>query len=289
MISQEQILSSIDTLPSMSGVVASLSSLIQDPNSGPKDFESVIMQDPALTTNLLKLANSAFFGCPRKIETVRQAVAMLGNKRIFELALTDQFSKTLPKNMQVYGLVAMDFWRHSIAVAVLAQHFAQELSLKDVNFIFTAGLLHDVGKLVIYSFLSQFSDSFLDCLREKQMLSIQAERETLGLDHAQVGGAILKKWNIPDLLCDCALYHHNPNELPNKTDQVLLDIIHISDAFAHTMGFGADVGELSRNIYSETISRLGLRVRTVEKVTSETLEEINDLGGFFANPPGDKA
>ncbi len=287
MISQSNILDSVNQLPVISDSLAKLQALMEDPTVGAAEFEKVILPDPVLTVSLLKLANSAFFGCPRKIETVRQAIAMLGMKQVFEMALMEQYSKTLPSEMPIYEMKLSDFWRHCISVGVISKNLAYRQKVKNSDFSFVAGLLHDMGKIAIFSYLMDESQTFLSCLRDRRMLSVDAEMEVLGIDHAKVGGIICEKWNIPDLIKDCALYHHAPDSYPNPENQWVIDIVHVADGFAHAMGLGSDVAELSREIQSGAASRLEIDVRTMESVSSEVVDEISELCSVMNKKPGE--
>lgn len=280
MISKEKILKKIDSLPTLPTAVAQLSRLIASPTASAKDFEAVIKPDPSLTANLLRLANSAYFGLRREVTSVKQAITLLGNKRVFEIAASAGFSKIIPVNLPGYRIQSADFWLHSIAVAVLSERLASELRVKAPGLLFTAGLLHDLGKLAIGSFLEEEESALLDRLSNEDVAFSTAEKELLGTDHCEVGAELGQQWDLPDAVIWTARWHHQPADA-GDVDSILVDLVHLADAMAHMFGYGADVGGLSRTVDKEVASRLGFDVHSIEAVSSETESQIREMGDMF--------
>ncbi|MBN2526221.1 MAG: HDOD domain-containing protein [Deltaproteobacteria bacterium] len=280
MITHEQILGKIDNLPTLPTAVAQLSRLIASPTSSAKDFETVIRPDPSLTANLLRLANSAYFGLRREVISVKQAITLLGSKRVFDIAASAGFSKIIPPRLPGYGVPSASFWLHSIAVAVLAERLATELHVKAPGLLFTAGLLHDLGKLAIGSFLENEEASLRDRLAEESESFVNLEKEILGTDHGEVGEELAKLWDLPEAVIWTAKWHHNPNDA-GDIDTTLVDLVHIADAMAHMFGYGADLGELSRTIDPNVAQRLNFNIHSLEAVSSETETQIREMGEMF--------
>ena len=277
MIAVTDILARVETLPTLPTSVARLASLLGDERAGAADFEAVIRPDPALTANLLRLANSAAFGCRREIASVGQAVALLGLKRVFEAAAGVAFARVLPPSLPGYGVNAAAFWRHSIAVAVIAERLAIEVEGRAPGLCFTAGLLHDIGKLAISSFLLEESARLKARLGEGPVPFFSVEQELLGTDHAALGQTMLERWQLPAPLAEAAGRHHQPAVAAEAPAEPLVDLVHAADCLAHALGFGADVGELRREVAPAVGQRLGLRHARLEKVASEVLEPISEL------------
>ena len=259
MIEKERILLGVKSLPALSAAVARLSDLLNDPHATSNDYEEAIKYDMAVTGNLLRIANSVFFRRSRRVDSVRQAFLFLGAKRVFEIAVAASVGTIIPPRIPGYGIDAQTFWMHSVSVAILAERLGSELTLKNVpDLTFTAGLLHDVGKLVIGTFLEENSGE-----REKidieAMPFIQIERQVLGADHAEIGADVARRWSLPASVIWAAQYHHQPNEAPADAEQVLIDLVHIADGVSYALGFGNDVGELSRRIDEQAVERLGIK------------------------------
>lgn len=287
MIPTEDILAKVETLPTLPTAVSRLSALLQDETTSAKDFEDVIAPDPALTANLLRMANSAYFGMRREVESVGHAVTVMGTKRVFEVAAGAAFSKTIPGTIPGYEVGADVFWQHCIAVAILSERLSVELGLKTPALTFTSGMLHDIGKLAIGSFLMEDSNEILERIRNGEMEFVAAEHAVLGTDHAEVGATIADKWDLPKAIGAAARWHHNPEETPADVDQTLVDLVHAADGLAHSLGYGADVGELSRSMDRKAIERLGIKVQRLEMVACDTLDEIRQVGEAFAPSGGD--
>ena len=169
--------------------MAKLSLLLGDERSGAADFERVIKPDPGMTANLLRAVNTAYFGLGREIASVRQAVTVVGTRRLFEIVASSSFSKIIPDRIPGYELDARAFWLHCVAVAVLGERVAGEISQRAPELTFTAGLLHDIGKIVIGTFLDESSEKVMGRMEEEERLAfVAAEREILMTDHTRDRG-----------------------------------------------------------------------------------------------------
>lgn len=289
MIGKEDILNRIQSLHTLPDSTARLGSLVNDPKTDAADFETVIRPDPALTANLLRMANSAYFGLSREVTSVRQAITLLGVKRVYEVASSVTFSRMLPESLPGYEVDAREFWTHCLAVAALSERLAAEIGIKAPDFIFTAGLLHDIGKLAIGSFLMEASEEVFGRVLEDHMDLPAAEKIVLGMDHADVGSALAEHWNLPEPVCRAARWHHRPDEAPEESDRSLVDLVHVADGLAHSLGLGADRGELARTILPSAVERLGINVRRLEFAASETVGEIYGMTELYASGVGGRA
>lgn len=288
MITIQEIIASADALPTLSDTVVKISELISSPHSDISDFEAVVRPDPALTANLLKIANSSYFGLPREVTSVRQAITLLGAKRVFELAAGASFVKILPDTIPGYNLEAPSFWKHCVAVAMMAERISKKLGKEPPDLTFTAGLLHDIGKLVIGNYIVEHSHSILPKIYQGSISLVEVEKEYLGLDHTEVGEAIIEQWNLPKALGEVARWHHNPMKAPEGLDsQTIIDLIHAANGLAHSFGFGADVGEMMRKVDSDVVRRLGIKTQQLEIVASETLDEIRNMGEIMSTNFGE--
>ena len=281
MIAPALVLSRVKELPALSATALRLAELARDDRSGATDFERVVRPDPALTANLLRVANSAYFGLRCRAESVRQAVTVLGVKRVSEVAAAVALAPVIPARLPGYELEASAFWLHSVAVAVLAERLSLQLGLRCPDLTFTAGLLHDIGKLAIGAFVADDAPSIL--IRTRGGLPfVAAEQAVLGLDHGQVGGLVAEAWSLPPAAAAAARWHHAPGAAPEDALQVLIDLVHVADGLAHTLGLGADAGELARGMDAGVEERLGFRVRDLEQTAGKSLDEIRELASLFA-------
>jgi len=267
----------ITALPPLDASVAKLAKLVQDPDSSLGAFENVIRPDPALTANLLKLANSALYSSTTKVVSVRDAIARVGTRRVWETATAGAFGRTLPKVLSGYDVDAVGFWRHSVAVAVFAEAIARGAHLAAAPAAFTAGLLHDMGKLVIADFLAPERVELLDRLERGKLSMLAAEQELLGTDHAQVGEAVATRWGLPEELVAAARWHHEPLKAPDTRLQELAGAVHVANGLAHAMGFGCDIGGLHRRTDPAILARMQLDPSKLERLAANSLTEILEL------------
>jgi putative nucleotidyltransferase with HDIG domain len=268
-------------LPTISTVVARLSKLIRDEAATAADFESIIRLDPSLTANLLRLANSAYFGLRREVTSVKLAVTLLGLKRLFELVTSASFARLLPARIPGYDMDATAFWRHNVSVAIIAEQLALSMQTPAPNLLFTAGLLHDVGKLAIGNLIMEEKIDLHTRLVEAQNDIIEVERSLLETDHQEVGASLAALWDLPDTVIWSARWHHMPSKAPADIDRNLVDLVHIANGLAHSSGYGNELDEVSRRIDNQAFVRIGVRVNTIEKVLATTEEQINQLVATF--------
>jgi putative nucleotidyltransferase with HDIG domain len=206
---------------------------------------------------------------------VRQAVTVLGTRRLFEIVASSAFSKVIPDHIPGYDVDARAFWLHCVAVAVLGERVAGEMKQRAPELTFTAGLLHDVGKIVIGSFLDESSQRVASRMETEGLSFLSAEREVLMTDHTEIGAELASRWHLPEGVLMAARFHHQPNDVPEGVDQTLVDVIHVADGLAHMIGFGADIGGLKRRMEPAVVERLGLEPESMDRVTSIALDEIH--------------
>jgi putative nucleotidyltransferase with HDIG domain len=240
---------------------------MDDPHSSAADFGAIVSSDPSLTVRLLQLVNSAFFGFPSRIESVSQAVTVVGTNQLQDLALATSVIvvfRDIPED-----LVNMEsFWRHSLGCAVTARVFAANRGESNVERLFVAALLHDVGRLIMFQANPEEARRTLKLAGKHRQLLHVVERDTLGYDHAAVGMALIGAWNLPENLQEPVGYHHQPEKA--RRFPVDAAIVHVSDVTTHAMVLGHSgerfVPPLSRNAWL-----------SVNKTDSVSLSSINNI------------
>jgi putative nucleotidyltransferase with HDIG domain len=245
-----------------------------DPNVDFKKLATTIKHDPGMTTNVLKLANSAYFGMSRKVKSLQTAISILGMKRLFELVVTGSVARTLVIKLPGYNLVADELLKHSVWVAVASEEMAKTLNLAPPDMLFTAGLLHDIGKIVLDE-LVQKKWSKMESVMDKDEPFDKAEKKTLGMSHADVGAELLDQWHFPPQLVATLRWHHQPEDAPEH--KALVQMVHIADILAYSEGIGTGVDGMKYKIDKMAIADLKLKSKILEQVASRTLEEMNEL------------
>jgi len=275
---KKKLFSQVQNFPSMSGAAAKLLALLDDPDTTPGQIEEVVRYEPSLTANILKLSNSAYFGLPTKVGSVKQAIILLGWKRVTQVVMTSCVSALMAKPIVGYELPAGELWRHSIGVSIAAEMLVKELKLQSAHEVYTAALLHDLGKLILGSFVK----SELSVIEAKAADGIafdEAERLVLGMDHAEVGAEILKSWSLPAEVIEIVRWHHDPGRAVKPT--VGIDIVHVANVLCLTMGIGIGREGLRVELSPMVTARLGLKPAVLEIVASQTLQWVDELRDMF--------
>jgi putative nucleotidyltransferase with HDIG domain len=270
----KHIASLLKSFPSMPGAAVKLLALIDDPEISVAQIEKILRQDVGLTANLLKLANSAYFGIPSKIGSVRQAVLLLGLKRLIQMVIASCVSAIMDKPVPGYDLPPGELWRHSLAVTVAAEGLVKELKVEAAEEIFTAALLHDVGKLVLGEFVADDIKKIENVLSRRVTFET-AEDIVLGTNHADIGARILNQWSLPPDIVNAVRWHHDP-ESADQSD-LMLDIVHVANVLCLMIGIGVGRDGLQHQPSGVVVERLGLASHHLEKVASQTMQWVEEL------------
>ncbi len=225
----------VDKFPGMPGAAVKLLALMDDPGVSMPQIESILRQDPGLTANLLRLANSAYFGVPSKIGSVRQALMLLGLKRLVQLVIATCTGALMGQTVPGYDLSAGELWRHALAVSVAAEGLVRELKLDAAEEIFTAALLHDVGKIILGQFVQDDYAKILLAL-DQGLPFETAESIVLGANHAEIGAQVLSKWSLPESIVNAVRWHHDPEKA--ECVDPMLDVVHVANMLCLMIGIG---------------------------------------------------
>lgn len=270
----KRIMAQVKSFPGMPVTAAKLLKMLDNPDSTAAEIEEILRYDAGLTANILKLTNSAYFGIPSKVSSVRQAIMMLGWKRLLQLVMTMCMSTVMKKPIVGYDLPQGALWRHSVAVSVAAEAVVKALKIPEAEEVFTAALLHDVGKLVLGGFVKNDMDQ-IKAMVAKGIAFEVAEYMVIGTDHAEIGANILKKWDFPQDLVNAVNWHHDPETCENHC--TLSDIVHIANTVGLRIGFGRDTEGARIEPSPSVTDRLGLEPVDIEVLVEQTLEGVNKL------------
>ena len=255
-----------------------LQEALNDPDKTFQDIGDIISCDPALTARLLKIVNSPFFGFPSGIETISHAISIIGMNQLTDLALATlviyQF-QGIPNslfNMQ-------KFWRHSMACGVAARSIAEFRGEKNVERFYLAGILHDIGQLVILKKEPALARDAFFRSKEQQENIYQSERELMGFDHADVGGELLKAWELPPRLVEAVAFHHQPQAAKRYPFEAA--VIHTSDYIVHVLKVGSDAEFSEPQLYSKSWDIIGLDADDFEFMKDKVKRQYEDLVRMF--------
>lgn len=229
--SANDLITDVSGLITLPDVYLRINNLIENPNTTVDDIVAAISRDTAFTVRLLQLANSSLYGMSSTVGTVAKAVSLIGTAQIRNLALSISVASSFSSLLN--QLVSMEnFWRHSLFCALAARHLAKEARRCDPDTLFTAGMLHDIGELVIFNREpEEAKQALLLVLEEPGELPVYiAERQIFGFDHSEVGGLLARQWKLPPLLVDCIAHHHDIAKAQTHLRETAL--IHIANIIA---------------------------------------------------------
>lgn len=273
-----RIMLQVKSFPGMPATAARLLPLLQNPDTSTNKIEEILKYDPGLTANILKLTNSAYFGLPSRVSSVRQAIMLLGWKRLSQLVMTMCMSALMKKPVPGYDLPRGELWRHSVAVSVAADLLVKFLSIRNADEVFTAALLHDIGKLVLGDYV-QGDLAKIQAMAAKGISFDVAEYVVLGTNHATIGARILQSWALPQELVNAVNWHHDPENCDRYC--VLSDVVHVADIVGRRVGFGKGRDGQALEPSLEVAERLGVNQQQFDALAEQTLQEVGKLSDIL--------
>lgn len=249
-ITSASLVKNVTTVVSLPNVFTRIDDLINSPNSSLSDIAKVISDDTGLAARLLRIANSAMYNFPSKIDTITRAITVIGTRQLRDLVLATKVIQMF-NNLEGNDVDMETFWQHSIACGITARALATVRRESNVEFYYLLGLLHDIGRLIMYIEIPEKASESMQLGRDQDMLLYQAENESLGFDHAAVGAELLSAWKLPKSMCDATLYHHRPSRSFNYTIEATY--VHVADLIVNTLQLGSsgeeDIPPLDENAW----------------------------------------
>ncbi|MBU3950060.1 MAG: HDOD domain-containing protein [Proteobacteria bacterium] len=280
----EKIIKNIDSLSPVSSTGTKIMEIISNPDSSLGEIVEVIQYDQSMTANLLKICNSSFFALREKVVSVRQAVSYLGMNNIANIVIMGNFSKNFNTSQDGYGLNEGELWKYSVSSAVIAQGLAEKRNVKNIPRLFTSALLKDIGKVVLSNYVQDAFKEIELKVQEDGMTFLQAEREVLGIDHAELGAMVAEKWNFNPEMVFVIRNHHNPINILIQ-DNPSIPIIYLADSICMMIGIGGGSDGLAYKYYQEVVDRLNFTEVELQKTIADfwektkAVEEMVTLSG----------
>lgn len=236
-LTREEIAKGVSSLPSLPAVVVELLQSLASDDVDADALAQQIARDQALVAKMLRVANSSFYGLQGKVNSISDAIVVLGLRGVRTLATAAAVTGAF-HDVKIEGFDIRVFWRHCIGIALCARAVARHVKVGEDN-AFTVGLLHDIGRLVLASCFQDHLAAVLAYQKEHDCLLIDAERAVLGIDHGIIGEVLTQRWNFPPLICGVIGRHHDPDGA-----EPLACVIHLADAIAHALDLAGDENEL---------------------------------------------
>ncbi len=260
-------------LPEIPSVVFELNEVIANPMSSADHIAQVVNRSPSLTVLLLKIVNSSFYGFPSKIDKVSHAVTLIGTREISGLALGISILsifKNIPKEI----IDMYSFLKHSLACGILSRILAAQKNFGQTEQLFVSGLLHDLGRLILYLYFADESRNILSRSRNNNRLLYEEEQDYLGCDHAQVGKQLMEQWKLPLILENNVLYHHKPSKAQQP---IPATIVHLADIIVNSLGIGSSGEKFVPPLDLEAWENLQLPLSSFETIIGQATHQFDSL------------
>lgn len=274
-------LDQIEDLPTLPAIAMEVNKMLLDEDTTINKLSDTIEKDQAMVSKLLKLVNSAFFGLGGKISNIAHAVVVLGFNTIRNAVVSTSIIDAFSIKEDLNGFDITDFWKHSLAVAVTSKSLAEKTGIRSADDCFVGGLLHDMGKMVL---LQHFRDLFQEvwrAVKENNQSFYEAEKIQIQIDHAQIGGYLARKWQLPMALVDTIRNHHDVK--PNVNDPSLSMTVHAADIIVNTYATDSNSKSDVRlsDIHPDAVKAMGNQFDTISDWYPELLMEIELACKFF--------
>jgi len=271
-------INSVRFLPAAPRVVPELMKLLNQTDVDSSKVVKLVSFDPALTANVLRICNSAYFGAATPTSDLQEAVTRLGFQQVYQLVAAATGARMLGAAQPGYGFDQGELWKHSVAVAVTAQLMAKKLG-DDENLVFTAALLHDIGKIILSQALQSVYPKLVKETEINQQSLLESEKKILGVQHAEVGARLLERWKFPPSIVSAVWFHHTPKGAGKH--QRLAAYVYMADMIAHFMGHGYGHMAFALRGRSDALTILGITSESIPQFLMESFDQINTVEALF--------
>jgi HD-like signal output (HDOD) protein len=264
-------------LPGIPSTVFELNEVIANTSASADDIARVVSKSPSLTAILLQIVNSSVYAFPTKIDTISRAVTLIGTQEISGLALgisAISIFKDIPEDIIDMHL----FLKHSLACAIISRVLCAYKNITQTEQLFVSGLLHDIGRLILYKYYPEQAKKILIRSESSRELLHQEEKKGIGCKHTDIGRDLLKKWRIPFSIENNVFYHHNPSSANNQTHAT---IIHFADIIAHSLEIGTSGERFVPNFDHKAFDSLGLSPSCFDSVIRLATHQFDAIESFF--------
>jgi len=273
MSEHERILAAIQELPAAPMVLARVLMIMEDPKAGSAELIEAIEIDPGVTANVLRICNSPYYAGTRQLSTLQEAVHRVGTRTVMQLVTMGASQPLLGGEHEGYGFEVGDLWRHSVSTALACRILTTRLQHPRQSVAFTGGLLHDLGKIALDTFLKERYQEVRQKVESGATFQ-EAEREVLGMEHAELGARIAENWGFPETLTRMIRHHHEPEDTEEDND--LCSVVHLADALSHWLGIGLGRPGLACRFESAAVKKFKLRPEDLDRIMIDLLSRMEE-------------
>lgn len=271
-------LEQVEDLPTLPSVAMEVNRLLEDEDVSIRKLTDTIEKDQSIVSKILKLVNSAFFGLRSRVDNISHAVTLLGFNTVRNAVLSVSVIKTFGGVKPGDGFSMADFWRHAVAVGITARFLGQQTRLASPDNGFIAGLLHDMGKVVLSAFFPEIFREVLQGMARGASF-YEAERDTSPMDHARIGGFLARQWQLPRSLTDAIRCHHAVKQ--SAADYRLLLLVHAADLVSVRVRNEQEGAEALKGLHPEALKAVRSQLDNFHDWSQDLREEIDTGCRFF--------
>lgn len=265
---------SIGRLPAFPATVHRVTALINNSDSSLAELVGVVRLDPAITANILRMCNSAYFGLRHRVDNVHDAIMYLGRQNAVRAVMAAGVSRFF-RDTPGYEAEARGLWEHAVGTALMSQLLARKILGREDARLFTAALLHDIGKIILGEYIHEKREEFSRLLEDGSRSFLEVEDEILGMNHAALGATIAAAWNFPPDIQLTIAGHHRPDQLA-ECDSPVPWIVHLADQACLMLGIGRGTDGLAYYGMACAVDRFNLSQNDLETVMAEFLQEFDN-------------
>ena len=278
---RDEIIAKIGVMPAMPAASIDLIGTIHDPDVSVDQLVGVMEHDQGLTANILRWANSVYFGGRHKVYSVRNAIVRLGLDQMKLVVIASIAAPMVRQQIEGYDLPPDSLLEHSIAAAIGTREIARELGIEAPPYAFTAGLLHDIGKIVLGTFVKVDSKPIIRLVQEEDITFDEAERRILGIDHAEVGALLLEGWKISQPIIDAIRWHHEPDGF--EGDLSVIDLVHTACYLSMRCGLGLGIDGVHYRLDKSVEARVKISPTQYEALAERILTGLSEVRESFSD------
>ena len=281
----ERIIEEINELRPVSEIGNRVIEITSNPNSSLAELLDVIKYDQGMTANLLRICNSAYFGLKNKIVSIKQAVAYLGLNKVASLVVLGHSADNFKKAQVGYDLNEGELWRYSVSSALIAEDLAETKRLENISLIFTSALLKDIGKVILSAYVKDSFEDINKAVQDRGLTFVDAEKEVIGIDHAELGARVAEKWNFNPAMVDIIRNHHDPDKAP--PDDISIPIVYLADSICMMIGIGVGSDGLAYRYHQDIVDRLNFSDIDLQKTIASFWGRIKAVEELISLSKGD--
>jgi putative nucleotidyltransferase with HDIG domain len=274
----ERIIEQIDELHPVPDIAKRVTEITSNPHSSLAELVDVINYDWATTANILKICNSDYFGLTKQIVSIKQAVAYLGFNKVASLVVLGNSADNFTKAQIGYDLNEDDLWRYSVSSALIAEDLAKERHIHNSSLIFTSALLKDIGKVILSTYVQDSFKDINNAVRNRGLTFLDAEKEVIGIDHAELGAKVAERWNFNPAMVNIIRNHHNPDQA--SPHDLSIPIVYLADSLCMMIGVGVGADGLAYKYHQDIVDLLQLSDIDLQKTIANfwgRIKEVEEL------------